>query len=192
MERSRIMKYPALLAPTTTQPFALPASGTVEVLKATPVFKPWTGLSPGDTYNGKAVLDYDGRPAFSELAILWALNSAGWEGVWIDTYRGAYRTGYWDRPAVEALPADAGALLGRIRQAVASRFGAWDVFCWRGEEVLFAESKRSGRDSIRATQVRWLQAGLDAGLELGDFLVVEWSIAQRFERGFCPRPIALR
>ena len=171
------MKYPALLVPTTMQPFALPASGAIEIPKAIPAFSPWTGPPQADTYNGKPVLEYGGRPAFAELAILWELNSIGWDGVWIDTYSGVYRTGYWDSPEVPELPPEPAALLLRIRQEAASRFGAWDVFCWRGAEVLFAESKRAGRDRIRATQLRWLGAALGIGLSPSDFLVVEWSIA---------------
>lgn len=171
------MKLPALLVPTTTQLLQLPSSGPVAVPKATPSFTAWAGSPLADTYNGKQVLDYEGRPAFAELAILWALNDAGWEGVWIDTYSRAYRTGYWGTPSVEELPGAPSALLGRIREVAASRFGAWDVFCWRGPELLFAESKRAGRDTIRATQVRWLQAALDVGMSVEQFLVVEWSIA---------------
>jgi hypothetical protein len=172
------MKYPALLAPTTTQLFTLPSSGTVEIPKATPAFTPWVGSPPADTYNGKPILEYEGRTAFAELAILWEFNSAGWDGVWIDTYSNAYRTGYWDSPTITELPPGPAALLNRIRQAAGSRGGAWDVFCWRGAEVLFAESKRAGRDTIRTTQVRWLDAALGLDLSPSNFLVVEWSITE--------------
>jgi hypothetical protein len=172
-----VVIYPALLVPTTTLPLVLPTAGPVEVSKAAPVFNPWTGPQPADTYNGKPILDYDGRPAFAELAILWALHAAGWDGVWIDTYRRVYRTGYWDSPVIRELPPEPTARLQRIHQAAGSRGGAWDVFCWRGAELLFAESKRMGRDSIRPSQVRWLEGALRIGLPLSDFLVVEWSIA---------------
>ena len=128
-------------------------------------------------------MQYGDRPAIAELAILWGLNSAGWDGVWIDTYSRMYRTGYWDSPAVTELPSEPGAVLGRIRQAAGSRFGAWDVFCWRRTEVLFAESKRTGRDAIRATQVRWLEAALSIGLSPSEFLLVEWSIAESAKVG---------
>jgi hypothetical protein len=164
-------------SPTSSGRKCVGRSGPVAVPKATPSFTAWAGSPPADTYNGKQVLDYEGRPAFAELAILWALNDAGWEGVWIDNYSGVYRTSYWGSPSVEELPAAASALLGRIREAAGSRFGAWDVFCWRGPKFLCAESKRVGRDSIRATQVRWLQAALDVGMSVEAFLVVEWSIA---------------
>jgi hypothetical protein len=170
------VKYPTLLTPTTTQLFRL-ASGEVAVPKATPVFVAWPGQQPDDTYNGKQVLAFEGRPAFAELAVLWSLNALGWQGVWIDSYRGAYRTGYWDCPTLTKLPDGPAKLLERIRVATGSRFGAWDVFCWRDQELLMAECKRVRHDAIRGTQVRWLEAGLALGLSAGDFLIVEWSIA---------------
>lgn len=171
------MNLPPSLVPTTTQLLQLPKAGPVTVAKTTPRFTAWAGSMPADTYNGKQVLDYEGREAFAELAILWSLQSAGWEGVWIDTYSGVFRTGYWGSSPVLELPPEMAALLGRIRDAAGSRFGVWDVFCWRESEVLFAESKRAGRDAIRDTQVRWLQGALEIGMLLESFLVVEWSIA---------------
>jgi hypothetical protein len=167
-----------MLTPTGTLPLILPSLGSIEVSKATPAFNRWLGPPPGDTYNGKEVLDYGGRPAFAELAVLWVLRADGWDGVWIDTYSGALRTGYWDSPAVPDPPTEPAALLGRIRQAVGSRWGAWDVFCWRGQEVLFAECKRRNRDAIRPSQLRWLEGALRIGRHLSEFLVVEWYISE--------------
>jgi hypothetical protein len=123
-------------------------------------------------------LDYSGRQAFAELIILWSMNSAGWDGVWIDTFSDVYRTGYWDSPKVRDLPAEPDSILSRIYQAKGSESGAWDVFCWHGQEVVFVESKRKGKDRIRESQVLWLQAALDVGYSLSNFLVVEWSLAE--------------
>lgn len=171
------MRVPEPLVPSRTQLLQLPRYGPVTVAKATPLFNRWSGLSPGDTYNGKEVLDCAGRPAFAELAILWMLQSVGWEGVWIDSYARVFRTGYWNTAPVADLPPAAAAVVSRIGEAAGSRFGAWDVFCWNGRDVLFAESKRAGRDRVRDTQVRWLQGALDVGLSIDQFLVVEWSLA---------------
>lgn len=170
------MKYPTLLTPTTTQLIRL-SSDEVVVPKTTPVFVAWAGQEPNDTYNGKQVLDFGGRPAFAELAVLWSLNALGWQGVWIDSFRGVYRVGYWDCQPVLQLPDAPAQLLERIRLATGSRFGAWDVFCWRDQEWLVAECKRARHDAIRETQARWLEAGLALGLSVGDFLIVEWSVA---------------
>jgi hypothetical protein len=65
-----------MLVPTTTQTLQLPKSGWVSVPKSTPSFAVWTGEMPDDTYNGKQVLDWAGRPAFAELAVLWDLTAS--------------------------------------------------------------------------------------------------------------------
>ncbi len=89
------MTLPELLTPKARHPIALPTGTIVDVPKATPTFRLWHGPPVADTYNGKQILDFKGRPAFAELVILWSLMEVEWQGVWIDTYRKAYRTGYW-------------------------------------------------------------------------------------------------
>jgi hypothetical protein len=172
------MRLPNNLKPTSTEDFELPSGRRVSVPKCEPAFQPWHGWDVGDTYNGKQVLDVGGKPAFAELAILWSLRAEGWDGVWVDTYRDALRTGYWNVPPLESLPDRAAALLASIYAKTGSRHGTWDVFCWTGDDVLFAESKRSKKDSIRDTQRTWLEAALAVGLKPENFLVVEWSIAK--------------
>ena len=73
---------PHPLAPTGIESFDLPSGRRVAVSKATPTFSKWTGTLVTDTFNGKAVFDAGGRPAFAELAILWSLRDRGWSGVW--------------------------------------------------------------------------------------------------------------
>jgi hypothetical protein len=171
------MVIPDTLKPALTEEIELPSGGTSRLPKCSPKFRPWLGLEIQDTYNGKQLLDAGGKPAFAELAILWALQEAGWDGVWIDTYRRVYRTGYWHTPPVPALPIPAARLLARIYEAAGSRNGAWDVFCWAGDQFLFAESKRNKKDSLRNSQKRWLEAALGVGLKSDNFLIVEWSVA---------------
>ena len=50
------------------------------------------------------VLDFEGCMAFAELAILWSLEKAGWNGVWIDTHHKKFRSGYWNTPPIAELP----------------------------------------------------------------------------------------
>jgi hypothetical protein len=166
---------PHPLAPTGTESFDLPSGCRVAVPKATPAFSKWTGTAVADTFNGKPVLDASGRPAFAELAILWSLRDAGWDGVWIDTFHHKYRTDYWGARAVE-LEAAPAQLLERIYAQAGSRAGAWDVFCWRADALLFLESKRRGHDHIRSSQLSFLDAGLATGLHLGCFLIAEWEL----------------
>jgi hypothetical protein len=85
------------------------------------------------------------------------------------------RTGYWGVHPVE-LDAAPAQILPRICAQTGSRAGAWDVFCWRGRDVLFAESKQRGRYHIRRSQLSFLEAALTGGLRLESFLIVEWVL----------------
>ena len=171
------MDYPSSLVPSSTEAFTFPKGQTVRVPKARPEFAPWTGQPPADTYGGKPVLSASGRPAFAELVILDAFRASGWDGVWIDTYRNELRTGYWDIAPLTRLPDAPAELLRRIVESRGGvRRGTWDVFCWRDGNVLFAESKRAGKDTMKPDQVLWLEAALKQGLSQESFLVVEWQI----------------
>lgn len=169
------MPYPNKLTPTGTEELQLPSGAVVQIPKATPTFLKWNGPPPDDTYGSKAVLDLAGEPVFAEIAILRLLQSDGWQGVWIDTYRHKYRISI-DR-FIE-LPQERQDFLETIYARAGSESGSFDVFAWREDAVLFAESKRFKRDQIRDTQLRWLQAALEVGLVLGVFLIVEWQLAE--------------
>lgn len=172
------MDLPTLLRPTGVERFTLADGRVIDVQHATPTFQRWAGPAPGDTYGSKPVVELAGEPAFVELAILELFRREGWDGVWIDTYRNKLRTGYWNVEPLVALPDRPGALLRRILDARGTgRSGTWDVYCWRGDDVVFAEAKRAGKDSISPAQVTWLEAALQVGVPLSSFLVVEWSLA---------------
>jgi len=167
---------PTLLRPTSLESFALTDRTVVQIAKATPKFTPWLGPAPGDTYGKKPLLEIDGQPAFAELVILRLLQGAGWEGVWVDTYRNKFRQGYWDIPPVPFLPSHPQNVLTSIlNRRGAGRSGTWDVLCWRGSKVLFVESKRRGKDSIRPEQITFLETALTLDIPASSFLVVEWS-----------------
>ena len=136
----------------------LPSGRIVDVPKATPSFSVWSGERPADRYGKKPILNFEGRMAFPELAILWDLQKSGWNGVWVDTYRRQFRIDYWNAAPVE-LPDEAQALLNRISTARGGKHrGTWDVFCWQGNEYLFAKSKWKSHDWLRPTQLEWLAA----------------------------------
>jgi hypothetical protein len=170
--------YPPSLQPTSVERFQLAAHRQIDVPKTTPRFRPWRGDRPEDTFGGKALLDCGGRLAFPELAILWTFQDNGWDGVWLDSYRRRFRVGYWDQEPVTGIPDRQTQLLERIsEQTNAGWRGRWDVLCWNPNgDVLFAESKRVGRDDIRDSQRAWLAAALDIGLTPSNFLVVEWAL----------------
>jgi hypothetical protein len=111
---------------------------------------------------------------FAELAILHMLRADGWDGVWVDTYRGAMRVGWPDQ--IRVLPPMPEAIYQRVVKCNGGRrSGCWDVFAWRGSEIRFVEAKRLKKDDIRKSQRGWLEAGLAAELSLSSFLFVEWD-----------------
>jgi hypothetical protein len=172
------MQHPILLSPTEVESIALSTGKLIRIPKVTPRFHRWTGVPPGDTYGGKVVLDYEGKPVFAELAILSILQADGWNGVWVDTYSRKYRVAYWGDSKGVVLPRDQEGFLETIHAHAGTRNGCWDVFCWKDGDRLLAESKHSGKDRIRESQIRWLAAALYLGVPLSSFLVVEWSLIE--------------
>jgi hypothetical protein len=170
------MIYPKQLNPTTTERIVLPSGKVVRIAKATPIFKLWNGRKVAETYGGKAVLSFYRKPQFAELGILRIFERDGWKGVWVDTYRNKFRTRYWPKNAV-TLPKDKESLLNSIYEVAESRQGCFDVFCWRGGNYIFAESKRRGEDKIRDTQKRWLQAAIKCDVPRKSLLFIEWEIS---------------
>lgn len=154
----------------------LPSGNTVYIPKSITTFKAWDSNPIEDTYGGKALLDFKGAPLFAELVILWMLEEDGWSGVWVDNYRKKFRTGMPGTEVSVSLPPDQQAILDKIKKTNDSMSGCWDVFAWRGNEILFAESKLSGKDRIRPTQIRWLRSALKAGFTEKNFLLVEWNL----------------
>ena len=169
------MNLPAQLKPTSFEKIKLPIRWFRNIPKANPIFKKWTGAKMEDTYGNKAVLDFYGKPEFAELGILRFMEQASWSGVWVDTYRNAFRTRFWPKDSVK-LPPKHEKLLNQIWQKAGSTSGCFDVFCWNGSDFLFIESKRYKSEKIRDTQKRWLQAAiLKCRIPLRRFLIVEWT-----------------
>ncbi|MCB2380375.1 hypothetical protein LGH70_22475 [Hymenobacter sp. BT635] len=181
------MIYPSLLRPTSQESFALP-SGPLAIPKAELTLRRWAGAPITNTFGGKALIDFAGRPLFAELCVYELLRLSGWEARWVETYGApAMRPNHFtawadDRlgmqqhdPIMEPWVIDS---LERIAAAnVSSYAGCWDVVGWNGTDLLFAELKRRKQDRVRSTQHRWLEAGLQAGLKPGNFLLVEWDFA---------------
>ena len=145
-------------------------------------FKLWTGEPVTHTYGNKAGLDSDGEAVFAELAILRLLEKDGYEGVWVDTFgHGKLWKSMedWKSRSECVLPDHAREVYERIvRENDGRKRGCWDVLAWKNGAYLFVESKRKGKDRMRANQFRWLDAALRAGLELSCFRVCEWDIEQ--------------
>ncbi len=173
---SHLPDYPELLTPDSLESPLLPSGDEAHLPKARPTFKQWTSEFEGDTYGNKPIVDMDREPMFAELAILKLLQKDGWDGVWVDTFSRKYRTA-WGREGLVRLTGERLGLLKSINQRADSASGCFDVYCWREDGVLFAESKRASKDRIRETQLRWLEAALRVGLEPSSFLVVEWHFS---------------
>jgi hypothetical protein len=169
------MNWPENLRPTASETVGLPDGRSVVVPKTNPTFRRRSGAPPGDTFGGKTLLEFEHRPAFAELAILWSFTAAGWDGVWMDSYGKRRLTEFWPVPVSREIPAEQEQLLREITSGAAGQGCPWDVFCWSGTGVVFAEAKRKGRDSIRSTQTAFLAAALHLGLPISAFLIVEWS-----------------
>lgn len=169
-----MITHPRALFSDSHECLHLPSGREVDVPKTRPTFKRWwVGEFAGDTYGNKPIVDVDGEALFAELAILRTYQKDGWEGVWVDTYRGKYRTS-WVDDGVE-LPSHKKRLLQEVYARAGSRAGCFDVFCWNDDSVVFVESKRKRKDRIRATQLRWLEAAISSRVTLDSLLVVEWS-----------------
>lgn len=114
--------------PEPLRPVRMQSLGGIEVAVAVSTFRHSAGAPLGDSYGRKSVLDYRGKPAFAELAVLSCLREAGWDGVWIDTFRKRWLRSYWSLEAASKLPAEAGDLLARISSADPTA-RPWDIFC---------------------------------------------------------------
>jgi len=167
-------KMGQILRPQSMERIKLLRSGReVAIAKSTPRFRKWTGPVPLDDFNGKPLIEFEGKVAFAELAILRVFKQAGWEGRWIDSFLHRHLSEYWPTPINEPLPAKQQSILDRIRTEAGRDGGCFDVFCWRGEELLFAESK--WHDQLLESQIRWLEAAIDVGIPLTSFMLIQWE-----------------
>jgi hypothetical protein len=161
---------------TDSKLFLLSSGISVSIPKYILHFDPWKGPPIPNTYNGKAVIDWNGEPVFAELALLRLFQSHGWNGVWVDSYRSKYRVGLLDVAEPVALPKKQQHIIETIGARTGSRRGCWDVFVWKGSMIRFIELKRSKRDKVRETQVQWLEAALACDFKPEHFALIEWDL----------------
>jgi len=129
-----------------------------------------------DTHN-KGYLLKPGR-VYAEIAFVRLLGRAGWNAVWIDNYKGKSWRDMPYRKRVAGLPDAEQTLYDEIEHA-SGRGGCWDIWAWRGNQHLFVEAKRIGRDKIRTNQLRWLEAATSVGLPQSLFCVAGWFLEGR-------------
>ena len=177
---------PNPLRPINFIPTELPSGRSLNLPHCYPIFPAWTKSTGTFLFGGKQLLNYRGDPVFAELYVLRLLQEHGWEGAWISSFGG--------RKCMRDMPVDA-KLSNRIKlrsdhEEILDKIapkggGCFDVFAWRGDDVLFCECKRGKRDVLQDTQLRWIDAALHS--KLNNFLVVQWDIWREGK----PRIIAL-
>lgn len=179
--------YPSLLRPTATE--VLTSNGSVlTVPKVELQLQRWQGTPLSNTFGNKPLINFGGRPVFAELCVCELLRLSGWQARWVETYGAGAMTphhftcwadtslaGQQHEPITDAWLL---ALLHQVAQTTSNTYaGCWDVIGWKGETVLFTELKRLKKDRLRPTQPRWLEAGLQIGLQPDNFLLVAWDFA---------------
>jgi hypothetical protein len=149
----------------------------IEIYKYHFLFSEWKKPCSFDTYGGKAILNYNGEALFAELVVLRLFEQQGYKGVWVDTYRNKF----WQRLPEISFPVVIDNKLQGIYDRIyktkgGKKSGCFDVIAYKGDQFIFAELKRSKKDSIRPTQVEWLQAGLTLGIDKFCYLICEWDL----------------
>lgn len=156
--------------------FLLSSGDNILIQKYFLTFQKWKGEPILNSYGNKAVVDWNGAPLFAELAALKLFQSYGWNGVWVDSYRKKFRVGLPDVVEPIEIPQDQKELIDSIRTRTTKFGGCWDLFLWKGDEVLFVELKRQKKDAIQDSQRQWLGHSLAHGLHAENFAFLEWII----------------
>ncbi len=178
--------YPKFLIPSEVEIFRI-GEETYEVPKCIVKFEKWKGKQLKETFGGKQIVCINNKPMFAELAIMEYFFSAGWESRWIETYGKSksepiFLSEWKDEKFKFQVhnPIENETILKLLKTIATendnSYSGCWDVFGWKDDKIIFAESKRKKKDSIRSTQKKWLLAGLKSGLKLNNFLIVQWDL----------------
>jgi hypothetical protein len=179
-------------------PITMPAGRVIQELPAVFMrFPRWEGAPFVDDFGKKsaAMIDLEGEHLFAELAVLRLLEQAGWTGRWVNTYSGRgevwkYLTGWKDvprgeqrsRPIEEAEPRQLLAAVAGLNKPARYK-GCWDVFAWKGTDVIFAECKRTApryKDVVSKEQEDWVRSALylgDRRISLESFTFVQWDYA---------------
>ena len=158
-----------------------------QIPKSNLSFEKWKGISIQNTFGGKTLINVDSRPTFAELAIVELFIAEGWQARWVCTYgRGKQNPLFLKEWKDDNLKNQANSpikdfwvldLLNKIVLKNSNSFsGCWDVIAQKNDEIIFAESKRLKKDSIRQTQNNWLEAGIKNGLNEENFLVIQWDL----------------
>lgn len=178
--------YPKLLQPQETESLTLD-SAIINIPKCTITFNKWLGEPIKETFGGKPLVTIDNKPMFAELAIMNLFLKSGWNARWVETYGKGnghpicltewIDDKYKNQKHVPIDNDNVSKTIQGISEINSNTYsGCWDVLGWHEEKLVFAESKRNKKDTIRITQLNWLKAGLKHGLKTENFLMVQWDM----------------
>ncbi|HRH66497.1 MAG TPA: hypothetical protein PLU53_09390 [Bacteroidia bacterium] len=176
--------YPPNFQPTDIEFFSS-SDLTFEIPKCIVKFECWSGLPINETFGGKPLVCVDNHPIFAELAIRKYFEIDGWDARWVETYgkvKPIYMSEWKDDKYKNQIhhPFSNNRIdniLANIAKENSNSYsGCWDIVAFKDDRIIFAEAKRANKDRIRATQTKWLAAGIRCGLKTEDFLVVQWDM----------------
>lgn len=173
------MTIPQELTPTDTMTISLLSGDAVDLPVCHPTFSRWEGALPNFDFGKKPILYYEGKGVFAELAILRLLVNSGWNAVWVETYGGIHFLQdmpiSWKLAQNDiAVPRDKEALLQNIWKT-GKTTACFDVFAWKGDDILFCEGKHKGKDRLTNAQIKFIEGALNCGIKASQLLIVEWD-----------------
>jgi len=173
------MDLPEELRPTDKIEIQLPDNMTVSLSTSRPKFLVWKGRPVDFDYGKKPILNYRGEACFAELVILRILLDYGWDGVWVETYGGTHylrsMPHAWTLKSEHvSIPQDKEDLLQKIWKT-AKTTACFDVLAWHGDQLIFFEAKKRGKDKLTSAQMRFIEGALVSGIPATSLLIVEWE-----------------
>jgi len=173
------MILPPELTPSDTMTVSLPSGSKVNLPVCHPTFPSWSEKLPSFDFGKKPIVNHKGKGVFAELAILRLLIDSGWDGVWVETYGGihflkdmptSWKLSQHDIP----IPADKEALLQNVWKT-GKTTACFDVFAWKGNDILFCEGKHKGKDRLTKAQTKFIEGVLTCGIPVQSLMIVEWD-----------------
>ncbi len=126
----------------------------------------------------KPSIELDGAASWPELVIVDLLSRAGWEARWTKNWAGGreFCVGVGTAKPLSGRGREVYEAIHH-REPSLGGAGTWDVIAWRGSDVVFIESKQAASsDRLRDTQLAFLDAALDFGVEAEAFAIVEYTL----------------
>jgi len=173
------MDLPKDLQPTDKTEIQISDGTVVNLPTVHQKFLAWEGSTVDFDYGNKPLLKYKDEACFAELVILRILLDFGWDGVWVEAYGGTHylrsMPKTWNLKSEHVLiPQDKEDLLRKIWEAAKTK-ACFDVFAWHGNQPVFFEAKRTGKDKLTLAQIQFIEGALSCGIPSESLIIVEWE-----------------